>query len=260
MVEKCSTLEDLFQYSSCCGGAETFHGIFLRYHVIDIIPVAVIGVIGGVLGSLYKHLLHKILRLYNLINEKGKLHKLLLSLTVSLVTSSCLYGLPFLPSCTPCDPSLQEACPTTGRVGNFKQFNCPSGHYNDLATLLHTTNDDGVRNIFSRNTPLEFKYFSLIIFFALYCILGLFTFGIAVPSGLFLPIILMGSAYGRMLVIMMGNYTKNDQGLYAVLGAASLMAGSMKMTVSLCVIFLELTNNLLGVVPHRLWEGQFARI
>ena len=35
------------------------------------------------------------------------------------------------------------------------------------------------------------------------------------------------------------------QGLYAVLGAASLMAGSMRMTVSLCVIFLELTNNLL---------------
>ncbi|WOG83917.1 hypothetical protein DCAR_0103095 [Daucus carota subsp. sativus] len=219
--------------------------VSVRYHVVDIIPVAVIGVIGGVLGSLYNHLLHKILRIYNLINEKGKLHKLLLSLTVSLFTSACLYGLPFLASCTPCDPSLQEACPTTGRVGNFKQFNCPSGHYNDLATLLHTTNDDAVRNIFSTNTATEFQYFSLIIFFALYCILGLFTFGIAVPSGLFLPIILMGSAYGRMLGTILGDYTKIDQGLYAVLGAASLMAGSMRMTVSLCVIFLELTNNLL---------------
>ncbi|WOH05012.1 hypothetical protein DCAR_0624424 [Daucus carota subsp. sativus] len=219
--------------------------VSLRYHVVDIIPVTVLGVIGGVLGSLYNYLLHKILRVYNLINEKGKLHKLLLSLTVSLFTSACLYGLPFLASCTPCDPSLQEACPTTGRVGNFKQFNCPSGHYNDLATLLHTTNDDAVRHIFSTNTPTEFQYFSLTIFFALYCILGLFTFGIAVPSGLFLPIILMGSAYGRMLGIAMGDYTKIDQGLYAVLGAASLMAGSMRMTVSLCVIFLELTNNLL---------------
>lgn len=43
----------------------------------------------------------------------------------------------------------------------------------------------------------------------------------------------------------MGSLTNIDQGLYAVLGAASLMAGSMRMTVSLCVIFLELTNNLL---------------
>lgn len=75
--------------------------------------------------------------------------------------------------------------------------------------------------------------------------MGLFTFGIATPSGLFLPIILIGSAYGRLLGLVMGPYTNIDQGLYAVLGAASLMAGSMRMTVSLCVIFLELTNNLL---------------
>ncbi|KAL0424206.1 UNVERIFIED_CONTAM: Chloride channel protein CLC-b [Sesamum radiatum] len=193
-------------------------GVSVRYHAEDIIPVAVIGVLGGVLGSLYNHFLHKVLKVYNIINEKGKLHKLLLSLSVSIFTSICM---------------------------KLQTFNCPKGYYNDLATLLITTNDNAVRNIFSINTPTEFHIFSLTIFFALYCILGLITFGIAVPSGLFLPIILMGSAYGRMLGIAMGPYTKIDQGLYAVLGAASLMAGSMRMTVSLCVIFLELTNNLL---------------
>ncbi|KAH0929542.1 hypothetical protein HID58_015269 [Brassica napus] len=177
--------------------------------------------------------------------RKGKIHKVLLSLSVSLFTSVCLYGLPFLAECKPCNPSIDEACPTNGRSGNFKQFNCPNGYYNDLATLFLTTNDDAVRNVFSSNTPNEFGMVSLWIYFGLYCILGLITFGIATPSGLFLPIILMGSAYGRMLGTVMGSYTKIDQGLYAVLGAASLMAGSMRMTVSLCVIFLELTNNLL---------------
>ena len=177
--------------------------------------------------------------------RKGKIHKVLLSLSVSLFTSLCLYGLPFLAECKPCNPSIDEACPTNGRSGNFKQFNCPNGYYNDLATLFLTTNDDAVRNVFSSNTPNEFGMVSLWIYFGLYCILGLITFGIATPSGLFLPIILMGSAYGRMLGTVMGPYTKIDQGLYAVLGAASLMAGSMRMTVSLCVIFLELTNNLL---------------
>ncbi|KAK9272851.1 hypothetical protein L1049_003229 [Liquidambar formosana] len=220
--------------------------VTVKYHVMDIIPVVIIGLIGGVLGSLYNYLLHKVLRLYSLINQKGKIYKLLLSLSVSLFTSVCLYGLPFLATCSPCDPSLPEsACPTTGQTGNFKQFNCPDGYYNDLASLLFSTNDDAVRNIFSTNTPTEFHPLSLVIFFTLYCILGLFTFGIAVPSGLFLPIILMGSAYGRLLGSAMGSYTNIDQGLYAVLGAASLMAGSMRMTVSLCVIFLELTNNLL---------------
>ncbi|KAE8710056.1 Chloride channel protein CLC-b [Hibiscus syriacus] len=186
-----------------------------------------------------------VLRLYNLINQKGKFHKLLLALGVSLFTSVCQYCLPFLAQCRPCDPSFPEACPTNDRAGNFKQFNCPAGHYNDLATLLLTTNDDAVRNIFSSNTSSEFHHTSILIFFVLYCILGLITFGIAVPSGLFLPIILMGSGYGRLLGMLMGSYTNLDQGLFAVLGAASLMSGSMRMTVSVCVIFLELTNNLL---------------
>ena len=178
--------------------------------------------------------------------RRGKLAKILLSLSVSIFTSVCMYGLPFFVSCTKCDPSLPSShCSTTGRTGNYKRFNCPEGYYNDLGSLLFSTNDDAVRNIFSTNTAGEFHPASLIIYFVLYCILGLFTFGIAVPSGLFLPIILMGSAYGRLLGIAMGSYTSIDMGLYAVLGAASLMAGSMRMTVSLCVIFLELTNNLL---------------
>nr|XP_043632463.1 chloride channel protein CLC-a-like [Erigeron canadensis] len=221
-------------------------GVSVRYHVVDLIPIIIIGIIGGVLGSLYNYLLQKILRLYNLVNAKGRFAKILLSLTVALFTSACQYGLPFLVSCKPCDLSLVNSeCPNTGRMGNFKQFNCPKGHYNDLATLLLTTNDDAVRNIFSVNTSTQYHTTSLIIFFTVYCILGIVTFGIAVPTGLFLPILLMGSAYGRMLGIAMEPYTKIDQGLFAVLGAASLMAGSMRMTVSICVIFLELTNNLL---------------
>ncbi|GLT60106.1 hypothetical protein SLA2020_328880 [Shorea laevis] len=219
--------------------------VVVTYHVLDIIPVTIIGIIGGVLGSLYNYFLHKVLRLYSIINKKGKIQKLFLGLSISLFTSVCQYCLPFLAKCRACDPSITEACPTNGRSGNFKQFNCPDGYYNDLSTLLLTTNDDAVRNIFSTNTPFEYTVTSLLIFFALFCILGLFTFGIAVPTGLFLPIILIGSAYGRLLGIAMGSYTHIDQGLYAVLGAASLMAGSMRMTVSLCVIFLELTNNLL---------------
>lgn len=219
--------------------------VTVRYHVGDLLPVTLVGVIGGVLGSLYNHLLHKVLRLYNLINEKGRLAKLALALAVCVFTSAGLYLLPFAVPCTPCDPAFGDACPTTGKSGNFKQFNCPAGHYNDLASLLHATNVDATRNIFSTVTAGEFRLDSLLIFFAIYCVLGLFTFGIAVPSGLFLPIILMGSAYGRILALVLARFVHIDHGLYAVLGAAALMSGSMRMTVSLCVIFLELTNNLL---------------
>uniref|UniRef100_A0A0E0FBR4 Chloride channel protein n=1 Tax=Oryza meridionalis TaxID=40149 RepID=A0A0E0FBR4_9ORYZ len=219
--------------------------VAVRYHAGDLLPVTIVGVLGGVLGALYNHVLHKVLRVYNLINEKGRAAKLALALAVCALTSALLYVTPFVVPCTPCDPAFGGACPTLGKSGNFKRFNCPEGHYNDLATLLHATNVDATRNIFSTGTAGEFRLDSLLIFFAVYCVLGLFTFGIAVPSGLFLPIILMGSAYGRVTALVLSRFARIDHGLYAVLGAAALMSGSMRMTVSLVVIFLELTNNLL---------------
>lgn len=45
--------------------------------------------------------------------------------------------------------------------------------------------------------------------------------------------------------MLMGSYSSLDLGLFAVLGSASLLGGSMRITVSVCVILLELTNNLL---------------
>lgn len=41
----------------------------VSYHLADVPPVLVLGVVGGILGSLYNFLLDKVLRVYNLINE-----------------------------------------------------------------------------------------------------------------------------------------------------------------------------------------------
>lgn len=40
----------------------------ISYHLEDVPPVLALGVIGGLLGSLYNFLLDKVLRIYNLIN------------------------------------------------------------------------------------------------------------------------------------------------------------------------------------------------
>lgn len=45
--------------------------------------------------------------------------------------------------------------------------------------------------------------------------------------------------------MLLGSNSNLNHGLFAVLGAASFLGGSMRMTVSTCVILLELTNNLL---------------
>ena len=41
----------------------------VTYHLDDLPPVIVLGIIGGILGSSYNFLLDKVLRIYNLINE-----------------------------------------------------------------------------------------------------------------------------------------------------------------------------------------------
>ncbi|PRQ46288.1 putative chloride channel, voltage gated [Rosa chinensis] len=217
----------------------------MSYHLTDVPPVLLLAFVGGILGSFYNYLLTKVLRIYNLIHEKGIFYKVLLACSISIFTSCLLFGLPWLASCRPCPPDASEACPTIGRSGNYKKFQCPPGHYNDLASLIFNTNDDAIRNLFSKDTDTEFQYSSVLIFLISCFFLSIFSYGVVVPAGLFVPVIVTGASYGRFVGMLVGSYTDLNHGLYAVLGAASLLGGTMRMTVSLCVIILELTNNLL---------------
>ncbi|KAL2939453.1 Chloride channel protein CLC-c [Bienertia sinuspersici] len=244
-----------------------------KWSAPDLVALVILGIVGGILGSFYNFLVDKVLRTYSIINDyfyyyyffksvsqsefvgkalfilmlcrQGPVFKVLLVMTISLVTSCCSYGLPWFAPCTPCPPELQDECPSIGRSGNYKIFNCPAGHYNDLASLMFTTNDDAIRSLFNSNSVKDFHISSLYILFgAMYC-LGIITYGIAIPSGLFIPVILAGASYGRLVGTIMGPFCSLNPALFAILGAASFLGGTMRMTVSLCVILLELTNDLL---------------
>ncbi|KAI3443891.1 hypothetical protein Pfo_000556 [Paulownia fortunei] len=203
------------------------------------------GLIMGILGSIYNLLLNKVLQIYNLINKKGIAFRIILACSISVFTSCLLFGLPWTASCRACPSDASEPCPTIGRSGNYKKFQCPPGFYNDLASLFFNTNDDAIKNLFSKNTDSEFHDSSMLIFFATCFFLSIFSYGIVAPAGLFVPVIVTGAAYGRFVGMLVGSNSNLNHGLFAVLGSASLLGGSMRMTVSLCVIILELTNNLL---------------
>uniref|UniRef100_J3L6C8 Chloride channel protein n=1 Tax=Oryza brachyantha TaxID=4533 RepID=J3L6C8_ORYBR len=214
---------------------------------MDLPSVVLLAILGGLLGALFNLLLDRLLRVYSRINEKGAPCKIVLTVAVSLVTSCCSFGLPWLTACTPCPPEMAAIgrCPTIGRSGNFKNFRCPPGHYNGMASLFLNTNDDAIRNLFSGGTGGEFGVSTLVAFFAAVYSLSLVTYGVAVPAGLFIPMILSGASFGRLLGRLLCALTGLDTGLFALLGAASFLGGTMRMTVSVCVILLELTNDLL---------------
>uniref|UniRef100_A0A4W3HEE9 Chloride channel protein n=1 Tax=Callorhinchus milii TaxID=7868 RepID=A0A4W3HEE9_CALMI len=98
-------------------------------------------------------------------------------------------------------------------------------------------------------------------------IMTIFTFGIKVPSGLFIPSMAIGAIAGRIVGIAVEQlaYHHHDwfifnqwcnvgadcvtPGLYAMVGAAACLGGVTRMTVSLVIIVFELTGGLEYIVP-----------
>ena len=73
----------------------------------------------------------------------------------------------------------------------------------------------------------------------------------AVPSGLFVPSLLSGAVLGRLV----GNLANKlypelaFANTYALIGAAAVLGGMARMTISLTVILLECTGNEEFVLP-----------
>ncbi|KAL1922632.1 uncharacterized protein VTP21DRAFT_10171 [Calcarisporiella thermophila] len=102
--------------------------------------------------------------------------------------------------------------------------------------------------------------------FLIRSILLVFTFGIRVPAGIFLPSLTMGGIAGRLVGLCMQYLTMRFPdssvfsscnssgscvipGVYGIVGAAATLAGATRTTVSLVVIMFELTGGLTYVLP-----------
>ncbi|KAM7279097.1 hypothetical protein ACFE04_006231 [Oxalis oulophora] len=223
------------------------------YSFVELLPMAVIGVIGGLLGALFNQLtLYLSFWRRNYLHKKGKRVQIIEACLISILTSVISFGLPLLRTCSPCPASSPDSgieCPRPpGMYGNYVNFYCSKDkEYNDLATIFFNTQDDAIRNLFSAKTIHEFSAQSLLTFLVMFYTLAVLTFGTAVPAGQFVPGIMIGSTYGRLVgMFVVNKYTtlNVEEGTYALLGAASFLGGSMRMTVSLCVIMVEITNNL----------------
>jgi len=84
-----------------------------------------------------------------------------------------------------------------------------------------------------------------------------FTFGTGAPAGLFIPSLYTGAAIGRITGILVTMFnTKygwfarvSRHGVYSMIGAASVLGGVCRVTISLVVIMFELTDGIQMIVP-----------
>jgi chloride channel 7 len=129
---------------------------------------------------------------------------------------------------------------------------CSEDSYSSLAYLLLQPKEAAIKTLFSKSmaSGAVLSTSNLLI---CYCIIfgtTIFTFGSAMPVGLFIPNILAGACLGRAAgQILLDLGFDVHAGVYALMGAAGALAGFSRMTVSLAVIFLEITNNVYMCLP-----------
>uniref|UniRef100_A0A671PJL1 Chloride channel protein n=1 Tax=Sinocyclocheilus anshuiensis TaxID=1608454 RepID=A0A671PJL1_9TELE len=128
------------------------------------------------------------------------------------------------------------------------QLFCADGEYNSMATAFFNTPERSVRSLF-HNPPGSYNPLTLGVFTLAYFVLAVWTYGLTVSAGVFIPSLLIGAAWGRLFGILLSTITSSqsiwaDPGKYALIGAAAQLGGIVRMTLSLTVILVEATGSV----------------
>lgn len=132
------------------------------------------------------------------------------------------------------------------------QFHCPDGEHSVMAELWLNTPEATVRNLF-HNPPDTWTPTSLALFFVSYYFIACWTYGLSLSGGLFIPSLLAGAAGGRLIAVGgLHLWPGRDwivPGKFALIGAAAMLGGIVRMTISLTVILIEATGNITFGLP-----------
>ncbi|OXA52085.1 H(+)/Cl(-) exchange transporter 7 [Folsomia candida] len=216
------------------------------YDFIEIPLFILMGILGGLLGALFNHLNFK-LTVFRIRNITKRYVKVLEAVLVSAVTATV--GMGMILYTNDCKPLGDD--PTKYPV----QMYCGDGQYSAIGAIWFQTPEG------------SHKLTSILMFFAFYFFLSCWTYGLSVSSGLFIPSLLTGAAWGRVVGMGM-EYMFPDKswvnpGKYALIGAAAQLGGVVRMTISLTVILIEATGNLTLGLPLMItllmakWVGDY---
>ena len=158
--------------------------------------------------------------------------------------------------------------PASGNHSGVARGNATeSKDYNELATLLHVSSEDAIRHLLSRGTHREFGYGPLFTFLLVYMVGAVAVAGSSISSGLFVPMLVVGAAVGRLvglvLVDVAGHWGFSladlaaggaatawiDPGVFALLGAGAFMGGVTRLSLSLAVIIMEMSGEQHFLLP-----------
>ena len=241
-----------------------------KYNLIEFSFFIVMGAIGGLIGAAFNGINVK-LCLFRKKYLKKPILRLWEVLVMAVFTSTLLIGTPLLLSCKPIpNKSSTDAmswnnstlefddqyhmyndtsCYNTA-TGHAGRYTCKEGEYNPLSSLLLQSSEDVIKGLFMYKSTC-WDNVALWLAGFVYFVLAVTTYGLSIPSGLFIPLILIGSNVGHVV----GKYWNSlfndhfDVGTYSLIGASAVLGGSTRMTISLTAIIMEITNDIYFLMP-----------
>ena len=204
-------------------------------------------------------------------NKKEIRRERFLQACEAVVLATCIFALYFLLpiafACTECPPpnntsnvasgsrKLAElpslgGCVYTGHRPHVRHT-CADGEYSELGTLLLSGQEGMLNHLLSRHDVIggnpTFSLTTLAVMLAFYFAIATITFGIHVPAGNFVPGIAIGAALGRLVGQVLTTYKLDfgwEPGAYALLGAAAVLSGMTRMTLTLAAILVEVADDI----------------
>lgn len=230
-----------------------------------------LGAMGGILGGLYTAIVLRCNALRGLyLNRRWK--KALEAVVASIVAFAILFHVPYAFDCEPC-PANSNCDPDASGSGSgrrlepreleswagstslhlhgralgaggglvYLQHDCPEGEYNELASLLLSTQEGLLKLLLERDTGASANVSPRAVGYVLlvYFVIAVAVFGIAVPAGNFVPAMTLGAALGRLFgtgLAGAGLIHADDSARYALLGAGAVLCGVTRMTITLVAI------------------------
>ncbi|PSK46139.1 H(+)/Cl(-) exchange transporter 3 [Elsinoe australis] len=215
----------------------TYHS---GWHAFELVPFACIGILGGIYGGCFIKLNIRIAkwRRSNTYPFRGR--PVLEVAAAALFTAAISFPITFLRA-------------QSTELVSFLLAECTDIQTDHLGLCKSGKANTGV-------------IFLLLVSAIIGFFLAAITFGLQIPAGILLPSMAIGALYGRVVGLIVEVWQREHPnflpfascekdvacvtpGTYAIVGAASALAGATRITVSIVVIMFELTGALTYVLP-----------
>ena len=222
----------------------------LPYEVWQVPIFMLIGAMGGLAGAAFNALNKKITRKRQSYVTGYPMRQMLDALVVAAFTATVLWLFAYHSPCS------DDSNHIKGEYNMpLQRFACPPGQVSEGATVFYNSLDHTVKHLL--HNLHNFSIWTCLGLFVTMWTLANITYGINVPSGMFIPAIITGGAMGRFVGEALHNSGYSafvgswdiHAGVFALMGSAAMLGGITRMTVSIVVIIIECTDNITYSIP-----------